>query len=95
MKRLLICVLAIGLMAFPAHAETARVTINGMVCAFCAVGIKKTFGKLDAVEKIDVDLDNRLVTVVMKNGQTLDDAIIKKVITDAGYDAVKIERTNP
>ncbi|MFY9288002.1 MAG: heavy-metal-associated domain-containing protein [Alphaproteobacteria bacterium] len=95
MKKLIIAVGLLSLLAVPAFAETAKVTVNGMVCAFCAVGIKKSFGKLDAVEKVDVDLDSKLVTIKTKDGQTLDDAAIKQVITDAGYDSVTIVRSNP
>lgn len=95
MKKLLVFIFALGLMAFSAQAETAKVTVNGLVCSFCAVGIEKTFGKLEAVEKVNVNLDAKLVTIKIKDGQTLDDESIKKTIKDAGYDTVKIERINP
>lgn len=94
MKKFLV-VLAISFLSFAAHAETAKVTVNGMVCAFCAQGLEKSFGKMDAVEKVHVDLDNMLVTIKVKDGQTLDDAAIQKAIKDNGLDTVKIERTNP
>lgn len=95
MKKLIIATALLSLLAVPAYAETAKVTVNGMVCAFCAVGIKKSFSKLDAVEKADVNLDAKLVTIKIKDGQTLDDAAIKQVITDAGYDSIDITRSNP
>ena len=95
MKKILAIVAMVSLLALPAYAETAKVTVNGMVCAFCAVGIKKSFSKLDAVENVDVNLDKKLVTIKIKDGKSLDDTAIKQVITDAGYDSVDIERTNP
>lgn len=95
MKKCLTLVLAMSFISFAAHAETAHVTVNGMVCAFCAQGLEKSFGKMDSVDKINVDLDNMQVTIAVKSGKQLDDAAIKKAITDNGLDTVKIERTNP
>jgi copper chaperone CopZ len=94
MKRLPLYVLMLSLVSFAAHAETDKITVNGMVCAFCAQGLEKSFGKMDAVDKINVDLDNMMVTIKVKDGQTLDDAAIQKAIKDNGLDTVKIERSN-
>lgn len=90
-------ILLIGLMLMPvmAHAETAHVTVNGMVCAFCAQGIEKSFGQMDEVKSTKADLDNRLVTIAIKPGKQLADAVIEKAIKDNGLDPVKIERSTP
>jgi copper chaperone CopZ len=95
MKKYLMLSAAMSLISFAAHAETEKITVNGMVCAFCAQGIEKSFSKLGAVDKINVDLDNKLVTVTTKTGQTVDDVTIKQLIKDNGFDTVGIERTNP
>ena len=84
----------VGLMtSIPAHAETAHVTVNGMVCAFCAQGIEKSFGSMDEVASSSADLDNRLVTISIKSGKQLPDATIEKAIRDNGLDPIKIERS--
>ena len=75
-----------------AHAETILASVNGMVCAFCATGIEKTFQKQSVVEKVEVDLDKRLVTVSTKEGATLDDATVTKLIEGAGYAVTEIKR---
>lgn len=75
-----------------AHAETILASVNGMVCAFCATGIEKSFQKQAAVDTVKVDLEKKLVTLNTKPDKTMDDAVIKKVIADAGYSVVKIER---
>ncbi len=75
-----------------AYAETILVSVNGMVCAFCATGIEKTFTKQDAVQKVQVDLEKQLVTVATKPEKTLDDATVKKLIEGAGYAVTAIER---
>lgn len=95
MKKYLLLIAATSLVSFAAHAETAHVTVNGMVCAFCAQGLEKSFGKMDAVSKTDVNLDKMQVTLTIKDGKQLDDAAITQAIKENGLDIVKIERTNP
>lgn len=72
------------------HAITAQ--INGLVCDFCARALEKVFAKRDEVSGIDVNLDTKLVTIGFKKGGNIDDATITKLITDAGYNVVKINR---
>jgi mercuric ion binding protein len=81
-------------MAASAFAETARVQVNGMVCAFCAQGIKKKFSENPNVESCEVDLDKKIVEVKIKKDKKVSDDEIKKVIKDAGYAAIKLERFN-
>ena len=75
-----------------AHAETIKIEVKGMVCSFCAQGIKKTFMRKDGVENVDVDLDKKIVTIKTKDGATLTDANVTDSIVDAGYEVIKIER---
>ena len=74
------------------YAEAVTITVKGMVCSFCAQGIKKTFGKIADVKQVDVDLEKKLVTLDLKEGSTLSDEQIENTIEDAGYDVLKIER---
>ena len=73
-------------------ADNISVTVKGMVCSFCAQGLKKTFGKKEEVKRIEVDLDNKLVKVETKDGASLSDEEITSTIHDAGFDVVQIER---
>ncbi len=75
-----------------AHAETILASVKGMVCAFCATGIEKTFQKHAAVKDVKVDLEAKLLTVHTKDGKTIDDATIKKLVANAGYDITEIKR---
>jgi len=85
MKReLLPLIIAFGLTT-AVSAETIHTTVNGMVCAFCATGIEKTFRKQPEVESVTVDLPGKLVTIKTKPGKTLSDAKIKEVVTYSGY----------
>lgn len=80
------------LIASPAVAEEVTVTVKGMVCTFCAQGIKKTFSKKPGVEVLEVDLDKKVVRLKLAQPSTLADEDIVSAITDAGYDVLKIDR---
>lgn len=73
-------------------AETIRATVNGVVCGFCATGIEKVFKAQPEVKTVDVDLENKLVTIQTKQGQTLDDLKIKKLLGSAGCSVVAVAR---
>lgn len=73
-------------------AENIKVTVKGMVCSFCAQGIKKTFLKNEKVKDINVDLDSKLVSIETKDDAALGDEEIRTTIKDAGYEVLAIER---
>ena len=76
-----------------AQAGTIEMKVNGLVCAFCARGIEKTFHKNPAVEDVVVSLEDRLVAVQTKDGTDISDQELRQTLTDAGYDIKSIERT--
>lgn len=75
-----------------AMAEVIVVTVKGMVCSFCAQGIKKTFAKVEGVKSIDVDLDKKIVKIFLEPRKDLSDEVVRTLITDAGYDVHTINR---
>lgn len=76
----------------PASTKTIHIAVNGMVCDFCAQSLKKVFGKQDGVEKVDISLEKKLITLTVKPDTKLDDATITKLVTDSGYAVDKIHR---
>ncbi len=76
-----------------ASADTIQATVNGMVCGFCATGIEKTFKAQPEVKSVNADLEKKLVTVATKEGKTMDDAKLKKLIANAGYSVVSVEHS--
>jgi mercuric ion binding protein len=90
-KYLLTSIVIFGLTA-AVSADTIKATVNGMVCGFCATGIEKTFRAQPEVKTVNVDLENKLVTIQTKQGQTLDDSKIKKLLGNAGYSVVAVAR---
>ena len=90
MKKYLLTIVVIFGLTAAVSADTIKATVNGMVCGFCATGIEKTFKAQPEVKTVDVDLENKLVTIQTKQGRTLDDAKIKKLLGNAGYSVVRV-----
>jgi copper chaperone CopZ len=90
--RTLIALLAIA--AGSARATTIQMTVNGLVCAFCAQGIDKKLRKLPATADVFVSLEQKVVAVALKDGQDIPDATLRKALTDAGYSVVAIQRSD-
>lgn len=85
-------IIAIALMGLSQMAlASVKVTVNGMVCSFCAQGIEKSISKMDETKAVFVDLKNKVVVVEPKEGKTLNEKLISQEIKDSGYDVVKIE----
>ena len=94
-KRLRILVgLALLAVSSLASAQTIEMNVNGLVCAFCAQGIEKTLKQLPATQAVFVSLENRVVAVQLKDGASIDDATLRKAITDSGYTVTAIHRTD-
>ena len=72
--------------------EVLSISVNGLVCDFCARSIEKLFSKKESVKSINVNLEDMLITISLKKGKSLNDDIITKVITDSGYDIREIRR---
>jgi periplasmic mercuric ion binding protein len=60
-KRQVILAVLLLALANGVHAKTIEMTVNGLVCGFCAQGIEKTLRKNAATEDVVVSLEHRLV----------------------------------
>ena len=98
MIRSTIALIFTALLSFNAVAQapprTIEMQVNGLVGAFCAQGISKTLGKMEATEDVLVNLENGLVAVALKPGMDLDDAALRETLTDAGYSVQAIIRSS-
>ena len=72
--------------------QILRVSVNGLVCDFCARSIEKIFTKNESVDSINVNLEKMLITINLKKGKNLNDDIIRQLIKDSGYDVTEINR---
>ena len=87
MKKLMALVIATLFWTASAFADGTRyqMRVDGLACPYCAYGIEKNLKKIDGVEKIEVDLNNGLVTVNVAAGVTLTAAQMVKLFSDAGF----------
>ena len=92
MRKYLLTIIAVFGLTAAVSADTIKTTVNGMVCGFCATGIEKTLRAQPQVKAVNVDLEKKLVTIQTKQGQTLDDAKIRKLLGNAGYSVVAVAR---
>lgn len=84
---------AVLMLASASNAATIEMSVNGLVCGFCAQGIEKTLRKNPATEDVVVSLENRLVAISTRPGADIGDDTLRKALKDAGYDVKGIART--
>ena len=72
--------------------QILKISVNGLVCDFCARSIEKIFSKKESVESINVDLENMLITIYLKKGKNINNIIVTQLIKDSGYDVTEINR---
>ncbi|MBK9741330.1 MAG: heavy-metal-associated domain-containing protein [Actinobacteria bacterium] len=58
-------------------------SVPGVSCGHCRTAITTEVTKVPGVERVDVDLEAKHVTVA---GAQLDDAAVRAAIDEAGYD---------
>lgn len=92
MKKFLLLGAALTLMSTGAFAKEIHVKVSGMVCSMCAQGIEKKFKADASVKDVKVNLDDKLVKIHTHEGKDIEDTIIKKHITEAGYNVAEITR---
>ncbi|MHB1142328.1 MAG: heavy-metal-associated domain-containing protein [Sulfuricaulis sp.] len=86
MKRYLILPLLLlwSLSASAAGTQYAM-RVDGLACPYCAYGIEKKLKQIEGVEKIDIDLEKGLVTVLVREGTVLGEPQMVKLFQDAGF----------
>ena len=73
------------------YALTQRIEVLGMVCAFCAQGIEKSFSSDENIKDVFVNLENYFIVIESRDGKNINEKYITTIIKDAGYDVQKIE----
>ena len=72
--------------------NSITVKVNGLVCSFCAQGIKKRFLALPSVQSVQVSLGKKTVVIELKPNAVLSDKVIEATVKEAGYNLVRVER---
>lgn len=84
--------LHIPLVHIRAADNIVYVDINGLVCDFCARALEKVFGEEDSVSSISVNLDDKVLTVNLQEGKSINDDRLTELVQDAGYNVEAIRR---
>ena len=64
-------------------SDNLILSVPGVTCEHCRTAITREVGVVTGVESVDVDLDQKVVTV---RGVALDDDAVRAAIDEAGYD---------
>ncbi len=80
----IIFVLYCNAMVYAAGTEY-QLGVDGVACPFCVYGVEKQLSKLEGIERIDTDIQNGLVLLIMEDGSTLSEASISDAVTKAGF----------
>ena len=67
-------------------SEKLILSVPGVTCEHCRTAITKEVGAVEGVESVDVDLEQKVVTV---RGVALDDGAVRTAIDEAGYDVAE------
>ena len=67
-------------------SENLILSVPGVTCEHCRTAITKEVGMVTGVESVDVDLEQKVVTV---RGIGLDDGAVRTAIDEAGYDVAE------
>jgi copper chaperone CopZ len=81
---------ALGAGAAP---RTIEMSVDGMVCAFCAQGIEKKLRGLPATDDVYISLEHHLVALSLKGTGDVSDKELKKLLTEAGYTVTAVKRS--
>ena len=69
-----------------------KVKVDGIVCSFCIIGIKKNFEKIKSVTDVDFDLDKGVLNLITSDDHSLTNDKIREIFLDAGYEVKQIDR---
>ncbi|WP_121355931.1 heavy-metal-associated domain-containing protein [Flavisolibacter nicotianae] len=93
MQKLFVSLLALGLMAGSANAqtkalETAKISTPSVQCDMCKTRIEQYLKRIDGVTFVNVGVRNKVTTVKYLTDRT-NIEMIKTSIANAGYDVAK------
>src|SRR5919109_590323 len=71
--------------------ETMTYSVPAIHCNHCAMSIREEVSEVQGVESVDVDLDEKIVTIT---GRELEDAQLRAAVEAAGYHARPVHETD-
>lgn len=89
---IILSLLFLALSTATAIAKDITVSVNGMVCDFCAQSLNKVFLKEEGVKSLNISLENKTVIIHMDDEADITDEKITQLIEWAGYETAGITR---
>lgn len=68
-----------------ASGASYELRVDGLACPFCAYGIEKRLNAVKGVETFETNIGEGTVVVTMEEGATLDEAMAREAVRDAGF----------
>lgn len=85
-RAILLAVAALGLATTAIAAQPRyQIQVDGLACPFCAYGIEKKLRAIPSVERVETNIKEGTVVVVMKDGATLDRPRVERAVREAGF----------
>lgn len=78
--------------AAPGARTRIVMKVDGLACPFCAYGLEKKLRALDAVDSIEVKLNEGVVFVDLKPGGAVSEEVLDRVVKEAGFVLREIRR---
>ena len=69
--------------------------VDGLACPFCAYGIEKELTGLQAVEKVEIDMERGVVVVTLAPGASIAEGLFRKAVDNAGFTLREVEERSP
>ncbi|MFY9177936.1 MAG: heavy-metal-associated domain-containing protein [Caldicoprobacterales bacterium] len=66
-----------------------KLIIEGMSCQHCVMHVTNALKELEGIKSVEVNLEGKFAIIELS--KDVDDAVLKDVIYDAGYDLIKAE----
>ncbi len=83
--KIFVVLLLFGVSTSLAQTNEIKVRVDGLSCPFCAYGLEKKLNELEGVENININLEEGLVTLQVKDSVKISEEDIETKIEDAGF----------
>lgn len=77
-------IFAVASTAVLAEPKAVALSVSGMTCATCPIGVKKSLTRVEGVSKVSVSFEKSEAVVSFDDAKTNVDALVKAT-TEAGY----------
>lgn len=76
-----------------AQFDVVEVGINGLTCSMCSYSVENSIRKIQAVDKISMDLNNNIALIHFKRNSTIDFNVLAERVRNSGFSVRHISFT--